>query len=140
MTTKALVIYTSNGGKTKKVAESIAQELQCQIVNIAEFTPDLFDVDLLVVGSGTYGGKPDKKLQEFLEGLKPVKSGKCAIFTTSGGPNPKSLAAMKESLEAKGYNLVSTFDCRGQFLIANRGRPNEADLRAAITFADNLKK
>jgi flavodoxin len=136
---KPLVVYFSKGGKTGKVAESIAQELQCQTVNIAENTPDLFDVDLLIVGSGTYGGKPDKKLQEFLEGLKPVTGGKCAIFTTSGGPNPKSLAFMKEILEAKGYELVSTFDCRGQFLIGNRGHPNEADLRDAKIFANNLK-
>jgi flavodoxin len=140
MTTKPLVVYFSKGGKTKKVAESIAQELQCQTINIMESTPDLSDLDLLVVGSGTYGGKPDKKLQEFLEGLKPVTSGKCAIFTTSGGPNPKSLAFMKEILEAKGYELVSTFDCRGQFLIGNRGHPNEADLRDAKIFANNLKK
>jgi len=140
MTTNPLVVYFSKGGKTKKVAESIAQGLQCKSVNIAESTPVLFDVDLLVVGSGTYGGKPDKKLQEFLEGLKPVKSGKCAIFTTSGGPNPKSLAVMKEALKAKGFELVSTFDCRGQFLIGNRGHPNEADLRAAKAFANSLKK
>jgi flavodoxin len=140
MTTKQLVVYFSKGGKTKKVAESIAQELQCQPINIVESTPDLSDLDLLVVGSGTYGGKPDKKLQEFLEGLKPVTSGKCAIFTTSGGPNPKSLAFMKETLEGKGYEVVSTFDCRGQFLIGNRGHPNEADLRDAKIFANNLKK
>ena len=140
MTTKPLVVYFSKGGKTKKVAESIAQELQCQTINIMESTPVLSDLDLLVVGSGTYGGKPDKKLQEFLEGLKPVTSGKCAIFTTSGGPDPKSLAFMKEILEAKGYELVSTFDCRGQFLIGNRGHPNEADLRDAKIFANNLKK
>jgi flavodoxin len=140
MTTKPLVVYFSKGGKTKKVAESIAQELQCKTVDTKVSVPDLSDVDLLVVGSGTYGGKPDKKLQEFLEGLKPVKKGKSAIFTTSAGPNPKSLAVMKESLEAKGYQVVSTFDCRGQFLIGNRGHPNEADLNDAKTFANNIKK
>jgi flavodoxin len=95
---------------------------------------------LLIVGSETYGGKPGKKTQEFLDGLKPVKSGKSAIFTTSAGPNPKSIAVMKETLEAKGYEVASTFDCRGQFLIGNRGHPNDADLKDAKAFANNLKK
>jgi flavodoxin len=140
MTTKPLVVYFSKGGKTKKVAESIAQELQCETVNTADSAPDLSGIDLLIVGSGTYGGKPDKKMQEFLDGLKPVNSGKSAIFTTSAGPNPKSIAIMKESLEAKGYDVVSTFDCRGQFLIGNRGHPNETDLKDAKTFANNIKK
>ena len=140
MTTKPLVAYFSKGGKTRKVAESLAQELQCGTVNTAESAPDLLGVDLLVVGSGTYGGKPDKKMKGFLDGLKPVKKGKSAIFTTSGGPNPKSIAIMKEALEAKGYEVVSTFDCRGQFLIGNRGHPNEADLKDAKAFAINLKK
>ena len=140
MTTKPLVVYFSKGGKTKKVALAIAQELQCGTVDTAESVPDLSDVDLLVVGSGTYGGKPDKKLQEFLDNLKPVKKGKSAIFTTSGGPTPKSIDAMKESLEAKGYEVVSTFDCRGQFLLSNRGHPDEADLKDAKVFANNIKK
>ena len=140
MKTKPLVVYFSKGGKTKKVAEAIAQELQCVIVDAAKSTPDLSDVDLLVVGSGTYGGKPGKKLQEFLDGLEPVKKGKSAIFTTSAGPNPKSLAIMKESLEAKGYEVVSTFDCRGQFLFGSRGHPNEVDLKDAKAFANDIKK
>jgi flavodoxin len=41
MTTKPLVVYFSKGGKTKKVAESIAQELQCETVNTAESASDL---------------------------------------------------------------------------------------------------
>jgi flavodoxin len=140
MTRKPLVVYFSKGGKTKKIAETVAQELQCETVDTAESLPDLSDVDLLIVGSGTYGGRPDKKLQEFLNGLKPVNKEKSAIFTTSAGPNPKSLAIMKESLENKGYEVVSTFDCRGQFLFGSRGHPNEDDFKEARTFATNLKK
>ena len=41
MTIKPLVVYFSRGGKTKKVAESIAQELQCETVNTAESASDL---------------------------------------------------------------------------------------------------
>ena len=140
MTTKPLIVYFSRGGKTKKIAEVIGQELQCGTADAAESVPDLSIVDLLVVGSGTYGGKPDKKLQEFQDGLEPVKKGNSAIFTTSAGPNPKSLAIMKESLEAKGYEVISTFDCRGQFLFGSRGHPNEADLKDAKAFANNIKK
>ena len=140
MVAKPLVVYFSKGGKTGKVAESIAQELQCGTVNTAESAPNLSGVDLLVVGSGTYGGKPDKKLLGFLNGLKSVKNGKSAIFTTSGGRNPESIAVIEEIWESKEYEVVSTFDCLGQFLIGNRGHPNDADLNDAKSFANSLKK
>jgi len=135
-----LVVYFSRGGKTRRVAEAIAQELGCKSVDTKGEVPNVSGVDLLLVGSGTYGGKPDKKLLEFLNGLQPVSNGKAAIFTTSAGPDPKSINMMKGVLETKGYEVVSDFDCRGQFLLGNRGHPNEDDLKAAKTFAGNLKK
>lgn len=137
---KPLVVYFSRGGKTRKVAEAIAQELGCQSVDTEKEVPNVYGVDLLLVGSGTYGGRPDKKLLEFLNSLPPVSDGKAAIFTTSAGPGPKSINIMKEALEVKGYKVVSNFDCRGQFLLGNRGHPNADDLKAAKAYAGDLKK
>ena len=137
---KFLVVYFSRGGKTRKVAEAITQELGCKAVDIEKEIPDISGVDLLLVGSGTYGGMPHKKLLEFLNGLQPINGGKAAIFTTSAGPNPKSIGIMKGVLEVKGYKVVSNFECRGQILSLNQGHPTEEDLKAAKVFAGDLKK
>ena len=135
-----LVVYFSKGGKTEKVANAIAQELDCETVDLKKETPKVSGAGLLVIGSGNYGGAPHPTVQEFLNNLQPNTTGKAAVFATSGGPDPKCIPTMKEALEAKGYKVVSSFSCRGKFLFSNRGHPNEEDLNNAKAFASDLKK
>ena len=135
-----LVVYFSRGGKTRKVAEAIAQELGCEAVDVKKETPDASGVELLIVGSGQYVGKLHKTLQGFLDRLQPSSKSKAAVFATAGGPDPKCIYAMEEALETKGYKVISSFKCRGQFLFFNRGHPTEDDLKNAKAFASDLKK
>ena len=139
-TMESLVVYFSRGGKTRKVAEAIAQELESRPVDITKDTPDLSGVDLLLVGSGNYVGKTDKRLLTFINSLQPNSEKKAVVFATSGGPNPKVISVLQKALEAKGYKVISSFMCRGQFLFSNRGRSNKDDLEKAKVFASNLKK
>jgi len=136
---KSLVVYFSRGGKTRKVAEAVAQELGCKSVDITKETPDLSGVDMLLVGSGNYVGKTDPKLLTFLHNLQPSSHNKAAVFATAGGPEPKVISVLQEALEAKGYKVVSSFKCRGQFLFSSRGHPNDDDLKNAKAFARDLK-
>jgi flavodoxin I len=135
-----LVVYFSRGGKTRKVAEAITQELGCEAVDVKKETPDVSGVELLIVGSGNYGGKLHKTLQGFLDSLQPSSNKKAAVFATAGGPDPKCIYAMEEALETKGYKVISSFKCRGQLLFFNRGHPTEDDLKNAKAFASDLKK
>jgi len=137
---KSLVAYYSRGGKTAKVANAIAAELSCEAVDVMKGKPDVTGVDLLVVGSGTYGGMPGPSITEFLNAIPQATAGKGAIFVTSAGPGPKSLLRIKGALEEKGYAIVSSFDCRGQFMLVNRGHPDEKDLDNARAFAREIKK
>lgn len=137
---KYLVAYYSKGNKTAKVASAIANELGCEAVDLAKGKPDISGVDMLVVGTGTYGGMPGPALVEFLKCMPRTTGGKAATFATSAGPGPKSLTRVKDALEEKGYAFVSSFDCRGQFMLANRGHPDEKDLENARAFARGLKK
>lgn len=136
---RCLVVYFSRGGKTGKVAAAIAEELGCEAVDVAKTFPDVSGVDMLVVGSGTYGGMPGPKITEFLGSLPQKAGGKAAVFTTSAGPKPLSLGKMKGALEGKGYEIVASFDCRGHFALINRGHPDEGDLEKAREFARGLK-
>ena len=137
---KSLVVYFSRGGKTKKVAEAIAQELGCKAIDIKQETPDPSEVDMLVIGSGNYGGNTDKTLRTFIYNLQLGTVKKAAVFATSGGSNPKVISVLQQALDAKGYNVVSSFKCRGKFLFTNRGRPNKEDLKNAKAFARDLMK
>jgi flavodoxin len=136
---KFLVVYFSRGGKTGKIAEAIAEELGCKAVDLKKESPDVSGVDFLVVGSGNYGGAPHETLNVFINSLQQSNNGKAAVFATSGGPDPKCIPIMKEALEAKGYKVVSSFSCRGQFLFANRGHPNADGLKNVKAFASALK-
>jgi flavodoxin len=137
---KFLVVYFSRGGKTGKVAGAIAQELRCEAVDVAKGAPDASGADMLVVGSGTYGGMVGPKIAEFLNGLPQSNGGKAAVFATSGGPSPLSIPKMRGALEGKGYDVVSSFDCRGHFTLINRGHPDGEDLESARAFARDLKR
>jgi flavodoxin len=94
---KFLVVYFSRGGKTRKVAMTIAHELGCETIDLAEESPDLSRTGFLVVGSGNYGGMPRDKILDFLKVLPEMSGGKAAVFATSGGPNPKGIPAMGRS-------------------------------------------
>ena len=136
---ESLVVYFSRGGKTRKVAEAIAQELGCKAVDITNETPDPAGVDMLVVGSGNYAGRTDKKLLNYVNNLPPSSDKKAAVFATAGGPDPNVISILQGALEAKGYQVVSSFKCRGKFLFSNRGHPNQEDLKNAKAFARDLK-
>ncbi len=137
---KFLVVYFSRGGKTRKVAKAIAQQLECEAVDVEKEAPDVAGVELLIVGSSEYLGKLHKTLQSFLDGLQPSSKNKAAVFATAAGPNPKVVYVLKRALEAKGYMVVSSFKCRGRFLFFNWSHPNEKDLENARVFANDLKK
>jgi len=70
---KALVIYDSNLGNTKLIAETIAGELgaDARAVSVTNVkADDLAGVELLVVGSPIIGWKPTERMQQFLAGLR----------------------------------------------------------------------
>lgn len=69
---KYAVIYDSVHGNTEKIAEAIAKGLGKEgvILRAGEANPsDLKSVDLLVIGSPTYGGRPTPDMLAFLRGI-----------------------------------------------------------------------
>jgi flavodoxin len=78
---KALVVYYSKGGKTRKVAEAISTGLECGALDVGRDACDAAGLDLLVVGSGTYGGMPGPKIVDFPMGSLQVQV--APIFATS---------------------------------------------------------
>jgi flavodoxin len=134
------IVYYSRGGHTRKIAQAIAQELGCNPLDVKASSPNVTDADMLVVGSGTYGGKAGPEIIAFLNDLAPVTNKKAACFSTCAGNTEAVISEMRGILTAKGYTMVECFNCLGQFTpFKNRGRPNADDVEKAKEYAKCLK-
>lgn len=128
------VIYQSRGGRTKKVADAIAEECGVMASNITEPTA-LADTDLLFVGMGIYSGKPDQYLLDYLDQLPMNSIRGAAVFSTSGTGNDRMELAIS-MLQHKGITVYPIHCCiRGKGLFFGRKRPNESDIKKARAFA-----
>lgn len=82
---KTLVVYESQYGNTRQVAEAIAQALGTKAVPAGEVSvKDLPRLEFLVVGSPTQGGRPMPGVQKLLAEIKPgqLKGVRVAAFDT----------------------------------------------------------
>jgi flavodoxin len=84
---QSLIIFDSNFGNTKKIAEAIAQGIgeDARMITVANFQPhDLTDVQLLIVGSPINGWRPSEKMGKFLASLQDgqLRGYKVAAFDT----------------------------------------------------------
>ncbi len=71
---KALVVYDSAFGNTEKIAQAMAEALNCEARRVAEVQPaQLTGLDALIVGSPTQKFQPLKPVKDF---LKDIPSGK----------------------------------------------------------------
>jgi flavodoxin len=132
--TEIAVFVDSRGGNTRKLADAIAEELGVPVGDLTAPLPD--DVKMVFLGSGTYGGKAGEMLMKFVESA-PLSGRKVALFGTSASQEgaQKMMDAVATSLVPKGATLLGRFHCRGKFLLANRGHPDNEDLENGKRFA-----
>ncbi len=145
---KVLVVYDSAYGNTEKIAKAIGDAIagEVRLVRASEaILADVNAIDLLVIGSPTYGGKAMQPIQDFLgkmpEGV--IKGMKVAAFDTRlTGRFVKvfGFAAEKiaESLKAKGGSLTSTPE--GFFVTGKKGPLREGELDRAAAWAREIAK
>ena len=131
------VIYYSMTGKTKKVAEAIATELDVTAENV-KTKAKLAEESFVFLGAGKYGPLRNWGLAEFIDGNN-FDGRKVALFGTSGDGKGKEVEALEETVTAKGAKISGRFYCKGEFLfIVNRKHPNSEDLENARKFAREL--
>lgn len=96
------VRYYSRGGKTKEVAEYLAQAAGVQAVSVdAQAAAIQEPVDVLFVGGALYAYGLDKHLSSWLDGLDAKMVKKAVLFSTSW-ISKHALDLMREKLTAKG--------------------------------------
>jgi flavodoxin len=140
---KTLVVYDSAYGNTEKVAKAIGDAIAGDVKVVRASDADIADVsavDLLIVGSPTYGGKATQPILDFLAKVPEggIKGKRIASFDTRlTGRFVKvfGFAAEKiaENLKAKGGNLASTSE--GFFVKGKKGPLTDGELERASSWA-----
>lgn len=123
--------FTKNGG-TKKLADAIANAVGAEAKTVD--VPLEKYADVVFLGASVYGGKPDPAVVKFIaDNARNI--GKIVVFG-SAGTKKSTYPAIKS---AAAGNAVKTaemfFQCKGEFLFLNKGRPNDQDCRDAADFA-----
>ncbi len=113
---KVLVVYSSQSGNTKKLAQAVydAAPGDKEIFSV-EDAPLGENYDLVAVGFWLKAGKPDPKTQEYLE--KIGKGQKLFLFATHGAAAGSDHAqnAMNFAKDlAKDAEIAGTFSCQGE--------------------------
>jgi flavodoxin len=130
------VVYFSRSGNTRKVAEVIAGELGVtarDVKTAGVLPPDAF----IFMGTGCYGAALAGPLVSFMENNR-FNGRKIALFTTSAFGSLTELAVMKKQITNKGADIVASFSCYGQLLLAKKGHPTEKELDNARKFARHV--
>jgi len=145
---KTVIVYTSvHHQNTEKVAKVMAEELQADLIPVANAQPGMLAAyDLVGFGSGIYFGKHHKTLLQFVETLSSMTGKRAFVFSTSGDGKIHH-AALKEKMVNRGFSFVDEFCCKGWDTVGplklfggiNKGRPDQNDLAAARVFAEGLK-
>jgi len=130
------VLYFTRSGKTKHIADAIAQAIGVTAEPVEKAT--LKENTFLFLGSGCYGGKPGKQMLAFITNNDFI-SKTVALFGTGGGEG-KELMEMESVLKAKHATVRGKFSCKGQFMVFSRGRPNRDDEHNAKVFAKKMTK
>ena len=148
---RALILLKSvHHLNTAKVARSIADVLQADVVSPEDVTPEIInEYDLFGFGSGVYFCRLHSALRHWVTRLKPsTERPRAFIFSTAGSPYLQRLwhRPVKKALSKRGFDVIGEFCCRGYDTVGplsfvgglNRGHPDEKDLAQAVAFAQKL--
>ncbi len=108
---KAVIIYQSKKGTTKKFGEGIGaflsqNNVESKVTSVQDFNPeDLATADYVFLGCWTNGmfllfQHPDKPWRKFAEKLPALDSKKVALFTTYKVATGVMFKAMKKHIKA----------------------------------------
>jgi flavodoxin len=143
-----VVVYSTKGGNTEKVALEISQELNCEAIKISgasDFSViSLKEFDVVFIGTWVRGGEPSPDMISFLKQLSFEDGNRhFALFMTWAGGGKSDVLAfkrVKQFLDVKNQRLLNDcFKCLGKtFGMARRGHPDAQDLANARKWAITL--
>ena len=141
---KALVIFDSILGNTKKIAEAISNELgkDSRVLSVSDFnSKDLEGISLIVVGSPIIGWKPSEQMGEFLSNLieGQLKGIKAAVFDTRIKSFMSGDALKKISKELIRAGAEISVKSHAFYVKGAEGPLFEGEVNKAIEWAKSIK-
>lgn len=146
---KSLVIYFSQSGSTKKIAEAIYSGVaqhseQSDLCKLKEVDPgEVVNYDLIGLGSPVWHQREPANVTRFLKAL-PILEGKYGFsFCTHGVLVGGYIARMVSSLKEKGLTITGWNDWFGTYHYGpqpyfTHGHPDEIDLKEAENFGTKM--
>ena len=125
---KTLIVYSSQTGNTKKLADALAQMIAGEktLRPISE-APDPAGYDLVALGFWLQAGKPDPKAAEYLAGIGDKK---IFLFATHGAAadsaHARNAMEIAKSL-APSARIAGTFNCPGEVNSAHMEKVRKKD-------------
>jgi len=112
---KHLVVYSSQGGNTKKLAEEIFRQIpeEKDIKPISEGT-DPAKYDVICIGFWFKAGQPDPASQEYLKKCTGKKIFLFASHGAAGGSEHEKMGINKAIDLAEGATIMGVFSCQGE--------------------------
>jgi len=148
---KSVVIYYSQTGSTRKIAQAIHRGIietneQCDLTAIKDVTPrDLDHYDLIGLGSPIWMGAEPPNVRIWIESL-PKQQGKHIFsFNTHGVMPELYFPAVVRRLNTKGFAVIGMRDWYGDYYSQTAprpyftdGHPDEIDLKEAEDFGREM--
>ena len=133
---KIAVRYYTKTGNTKRLAEAIAEAVGAEALPISASVEE--PVDILFLGNSYYAFNIDPEVRSFIQGLGKEKVGRIVNFGSAAMLN-STWKKVKAEADKAGVKMDDReFHCKGEFKFLHKGRPNEADLKAAAEFAKEI--
>ena len=133
---KYAVRYYTKTGNTKRLAQAVAAALGVEALPISE--PVNEPVDLLFLGNSYYAFSIDPEVRSFVQSLDKTMVAKIVNFGSAAMLN-STYKKVRAEADRVGIPMEEReFHCRGEFKGVHKGRPNEADLKAAADFAKSF--
>lgn len=144
---KALIIYFSQTGHTRKVAEQIRDGIaeagaDCELVTLEAVKPaSLAGYDLVGLGCPVFYYQEPFNVRDFMEGLPELKGKQWFVFCTHGSVIGNTLVSMAEALQRKGIRVVGYHDTYADATVPfyphptlTTGHPDARDYEEARAF------
>ena len=147
--TKAIIIYESVYGNTKKVADAIAEgiresgEIDCIIAKTGEVhhTDDLAKYDAVIFGSPNHNQEPSRNMLKFIEraGIVDLDTKIGAAFDTyTGGNKGIAVKKMEQVIRQKMTCITFVIDGFSAKVEGRKGPLAEGEIDRAIEFGKQV--
>lgn len=133
---KVAVRYYTKTGNTKRLAEAVAKAAGVEALPIS--TPVTEPVDILFLGNSYYAFSIDPEVRGFIQSLDKTKVGRIVNFGSAAMLNSTYKKVKKEADKVGIPMDEREFHCKGEFKGIHKGKPDEADLKAAAEFAERI--